>query len=76
VLYLIKDEEFPADKDILARTERELKYCAEYLKRTGIHWLVDYSICIHVFIYVYIYIYIYIYVYIYIYIYLFIHMYT
>lgn len=38
VLYLVRDEKFPADKDILLRTERELKYCAEYINRTGIHW--------------------------------------
>jgi hypothetical protein len=38
VLYLVRDAEFPAEGDILARTEKELKYCAEYLKKTGIHW--------------------------------------
>jgi hypothetical protein len=38
VLYLVRDPTHPVDRKILEKTEREEKFMAEYLNRTGIHW--------------------------------------
>lgn len=37
-LYLLEDKDYPASKEILDHTAREVEYMAEYLNRTGIQW--------------------------------------
>jgi prolyl 4-hydroxylase len=44
VLYLVKDPKHPADRLILEKTEREEKFMADYLNRTGRHWRHHYGL--------------------------------
>ena len=35
VFYIVYDDEFPASKEVMRRTEKELLFNQEYLERTG-----------------------------------------